>query len=1190
MRFGELCIPDVVLDALENNELLIFAGAGVSLGGTAQYPDFKGLIHMIEHNSGRVWSGENFDYYLGALEHAGVNVHKAAKQILTRPTSKPNPIHQSIMRLFKDEKSVRIVTTNFDKHFSSVAKTCFADTVKEFVAPALPVGNNFSGIVYVHGSVIDRAENLVLTDRDFGKAYSTEGWARRFLVDAFRKYTVLFVGYSHNDPPMLYLTRGLTPEADKLYAISRDCDEDHWRHLGIHPISYRPRKVEPKHIEIEKGFQKWEKYAKMSILDHKAKLSKLLKKKPDKLTSHEDSYIQKCFQNRNLLQFFYEDGLEVDWLLWAEKSDLLHSAFLPGLLELGQAAHARNVAHWFSKHAVYNHNEAVAVYMRTDMVMPEHLWYQIGQAYHSEKQGHQEGRAIWAAQLCMHWQPGFSAHYLEYAMQKSAENGDYDTSLMILEFLCTPRIIHKRAIVHSDPAEENRTRPKVQMIAKREAYWMKKLWELHLQDKLDKYALRLIEMTTSKLELAHELQLVHAIANKEFDEISWNRSAIEPNHQDNDYQTGFNLLVDLARDSFEYLLEAKRTLAIALRLRWIVARSPLLKRLAIHGMGIDTRISKDKKLQWSIEHDLYANISLHHEFFMFVSNAYPHTKSKTQNEFLKYIRKVTLKEIQDNPEQDEGMFWHSEFTLLSHLNTKMEGNCPIIQKNLATIKKRYPDFKVSDHPEFTHYSYGVQSGWKSPIDEEGLRTKPIKEAVRFLVNFKSKEWRGPRRDGLMQTLFKTVNKYPEWGLELAQNLIKRKRYPDDIWPSIINGWHALDLNEKMWDDIIALLQRMNSERLPLREIAQLLYWGIRDDHGLSKSTIIQAEKLALSVLACARKTKITEPSKDWYSWAINTTGGIICQFIVYAMSKLNPKNQTLPTRYKKQFNRMLSGRTLSDQAGRTILASYLHFMYAKDPSWVDDSLIPAFDWEANILKATQIWHGYLGNGKWSNTYLQKILRYYIQSVKYIKNDGPLRAYTRQFSQHVASICLLSKSKRANNMLLIPFFKQTTIEEHVFFANTIRSIIKEQPENKRHMIWVKWAQPYWKNRSLGKPIPLSPEETKAMILWCPLFENDFPEVIQLLTQTKVSIGTDLFCLSRFKKSGLHEKFPDTTAHLLHYLLQNHGDDFFYSKELLEICKDLIFVNSTHSLLFEIMNQLASQGCISEAEELNQLLLN
>ncbi len=73
------------------------------------------------------------------------------------------------------------------------------------------LGELFKGLAYIHGNVEQEKEALILTDGDFGRAYLTEGWARRFLVDLFSNYTVLFVGYSHNDPVMKYLATGLPP-------------------------------------------------------------------------------------------------------------------------------------------------------------------------------------------------------------------------------------------------------------------------------------------------------------------------------------------------------------------------------------------------------------------------------------------------------------------------------------------------------------------------------------------------------------------------------------------------------------------------------------------------------------------------------------------------------------------------------------------------------------------------------------------------------------------------------------------------------------------------------------------------------------------------------------------------------------------------------------------------------------------
>ena len=77
-----------------------------------------------------------------------------------------------------------------------------------YEAPALPLGRDFTGIVYLHGSIDRAPSRLVVTDRDFGHAYLTDAWAARFLQEMFRKYTVFFIGYSHNDVVMNYLARG----------------------------------------------------------------------------------------------------------------------------------------------------------------------------------------------------------------------------------------------------------------------------------------------------------------------------------------------------------------------------------------------------------------------------------------------------------------------------------------------------------------------------------------------------------------------------------------------------------------------------------------------------------------------------------------------------------------------------------------------------------------------------------------------------------------------------------------------------------------------------------------------------------------------------------------------------------------------------------------------------------------------
>ncbi len=63
---------------------------------------------------------------------------------------------------------------------------------------------------------------LVLTSADFGRAYLTDAWAARFVARLFADFTVLFIGYSLNDPVLRYMTDAFAAEnAEKRYSQSQ---------------------------------------------------------------------------------------------------------------------------------------------------------------------------------------------------------------------------------------------------------------------------------------------------------------------------------------------------------------------------------------------------------------------------------------------------------------------------------------------------------------------------------------------------------------------------------------------------------------------------------------------------------------------------------------------------------------------------------------------------------------------------------------------------------------------------------------------------------------------------------------------------------------------------------------------------------------------------------------------------------
>ena len=180
MRIGGVDFLEPLLNALRDGRLVVFAGAGVSMGPPANLPDFSELARQVAEGTGlSIKKDEPEDRFLGRLEAAGTGVHQIAAQRLQHNNPQPKELHRNLLRLYRRTEDVRIVTTNFDLLLEGAAG---GENPKVSNAPVLPLGKRFQGIVHIHGSVNEPKE-MVLTNLDFGRAYLTEagGWARRFL-------------------------------------------------------------------------------------------------------------------------------------------------------------------------------------------------------------------------------------------------------------------------------------------------------------------------------------------------------------------------------------------------------------------------------------------------------------------------------------------------------------------------------------------------------------------------------------------------------------------------------------------------------------------------------------------------------------------------------------------------------------------------------------------------------------------------------------------------------------------------------------------------------------------------------------------------------------------------------------------------------------------------------------------------
>ncbi len=262
-------LPYPVLQAHEEEQLVFFCGAGISY--YTGLPGFKDLVRQTCKETGHPLSesketairpednafyDDQFDQALHFLEgNVGRAVaRRKAIEILSKPLKRGSGqlrLHKALLELAKiRDGGYRLVTTNFDDRFAkSNPKINLTAEAPRLGWPRLGAWRH---LTYLHGRISSsdpNGEDLILSSGDFGRAYLTEGWASRFLVELFRDYVVLFVGYSLNDPVLRYIVDALATDMSdgrfrRPYVLAPYSDGDQerqvetWRVKGVEPIPF----------------------------------------------------------------------------------------------------------------------------------------------------------------------------------------------------------------------------------------------------------------------------------------------------------------------------------------------------------------------------------------------------------------------------------------------------------------------------------------------------------------------------------------------------------------------------------------------------------------------------------------------------------------------------------------------------------------------------------------------------------------------------------------------------------------------------------------------------------------------------------------------------------------------------------------------------------------------------------------
>ena len=302
---------DVLFD-LENNNLVLFCGAGISKRN--ELPLFDKLVKEVceklcvdlkeslleEPNERRDYDGI-LDLVEGQEEFSvsPKDLRTEIIKILSDYKGKPD-IHKALLDLsaLPNNKGHRLVTTNFDRLFFEAGLNPELSDSAPKLSP--PRKETWDRLTFLHGVIDEKKDpegkSLVLTRKDFGLAYFKDDWASHFIIQLFQDFTILFIGYSVDDPVMKYLVSAISYETQKRRKGNKDQGKKNpsiyafvgykenelkkqkskWRSMGIEPILYKI-KAEDDHYFLYKTIKVWASLKKMSLRRKKRLLTKIIK-------------------------------------------------------------------------------------------------------------------------------------------------------------------------------------------------------------------------------------------------------------------------------------------------------------------------------------------------------------------------------------------------------------------------------------------------------------------------------------------------------------------------------------------------------------------------------------------------------------------------------------------------------------------------------------------------------------------------------------------------------------------------------------------------------------------------------------------------------------------------------------------------------------------------------------------------
>jgi len=1113
-------LPDALVDALEADRLVAFVGAGLSMGDPSNLPNFEQLTALIAAGTGlEREKAEPLDRFLGRIDRQTVNVHQRACELLDVPDSLPTETHRATLRLFREPGLVRIVTTNLDQHFERSWPDVFAGSpIERYSAPALPLGRDLRGIVHVHGSITEPSRS-VLADSDFGRAYVTEAWATRFLSEVFREFTVLFLGYSHEDILVDYLARALPggEERRRFALVGSTDDPDRWRGRGIEPIHYD--NSDGSHSAVQKVLSAWADEAAMTLAEHSGRMRDIVSVPPAEEVGEEAECVRDAFRGgesdirRAKMRSFFDNAKDIEWLAWADREGLLQPLFVA---ESHDGAPLRGLAWWAASFAPHAADELLRIIAQKGGAVSPLFWTAIAQTLHATDDLQPGVLRAWAPILVEHEPRMGGRDSIEYLLDKCSLPEDSDALLHMLEHLLTPAPHLESSLLFGKT-------PRVSARLRQGGHWVREAFDGLIRPNLAQLASNLAIVLASSLERAHRLESIGP--GNHFDVVSFSRSAIEPHEQDGLDHSGFGIVIDMSREIADWASAEDPTYAEALFGIWSRSEAPIVRRLSLYLLVRLPSVTDEAKLEHVLAIRGIADRPLKHEVYMLLSQVFGEVSAEAQAKLVDQARDYAL-EIGDEESRD-----HFLFNLMGWLAEADPASEPV-QRVLAEVSERHPGFERREHPDLSSWhSGGGFAGEQSPISEQELRSLEFEDLLTKVV---------PEAEGanpLLDAIANVARDEFDWGMRLCEKAIKSGAAgASSLIAATVAGWEKADTSVDRREQALSLLTTLRAPIRAAREVALLLKtWASASDHAALTPAGWEAGRSVAQALwpeiECEDWAFIPE-DHGWYMLAINHSASQLVLFWLNYLAALRKAagepDWQIPDDVKARLEEMAGSTSQGGIAARAELLSQFSFLHDVDTEWTASALLPMLDPASPFVE--EAWDGLLSQGRRSPAAWSALVPAYHLLVGSLE-DRPRRIRERTAHQ-AAFLCGRVVDDPIELGLVFDCIRAFDAEECGTFSRSLGQTLAKADAERLRGAWERWLHRYMHERGLGVPRAMEAPEYGALLEWPAEMPELFCELVTEIEKLQPAHVTERHgLLHRLKDDEHAETQPTCTLRLL-----------------------------------------------------------